>query len=143
MMLRAASLARVPLQNQNSRGESLTVNAAFVADRTMARINADYVGHEGTTDVITFNYLEGGESLTDGDVALDLFIGVDVAEREGRNRKNSNYARELTLYLVHGLLHAAGEDDLDRIARLRMRRREREVMKKLEKEFALDAIFVQ
>jgi len=108
----------------------------------MARINEEYVGHEGTTDVITFCYLESDDELFDGDIAVDLLICADVAEREGSKRKNSTYARELALYVVHGLLHSAGEDDLDAVSRKRMRRREREVMKELEKGFEFKDIFI-
>ena len=136
MILRAAQLARLPIERD------LIINIAFVNDRAMAGINEDFVGHEGTTDVITFCYLEGDEPLFDEDIAIDLFICVDFAEREGAKRKNSNYARELTLYIVHGLLHSAGEDDLDAALRKRMRRREREVMTVLEKEFELETIFI-
>jgi len=136
MILRAAQLTRLPVER------NLIINIAFVNDRAMAKINEDFVGHEGTTDVITFCYLEGDDELFDGDIAVDLFICADIAEREGAKRKNSNYARELTLYIVHGLLHSAGEDDLDAVARKRMRRREREVMKVLEKEFKFETIFI-
>ena len=136
MILRAAQLTRLPIERD------LIINIAFVNDRAMAKINEDFVGHEGTTDVITFCYLEGDDELFDGDIAIDLFVCADVAEREGAKRKNSNYARELALYIVHGLLHSAGEDDLDTISRKRMRRREGEVMKVLEKEFDFETIFI-
>lgn len=136
MILRAAQLTHLPVERD------LIINIAFVNDRAMAQINEGFVGHEGTTDVITFCYLEGDEPLFDGDIAVDLFICVDFAEREGAKRKNSSYARELALYIVHGLLHSAGEDDLDAVSRKRMRRREREVMKVLEKEFEFEMIFI-
>ena len=136
MILRAAQLARLPFERE------LIINIAFVNDRAMTKINEDFVGHEGTTDVITFCYLEGDDELLDDDIAVDLFICVDVAEREGAKRKHSNYARELALYIVHGLLHSAGEDDLDVISRKRMRRREGEIMKVLEKEFEFEIIFI-
>jgi probable rRNA maturation factor len=141
MIQRTAQMVKLPLPSEDEC--ELAVNIAFVADRTMARVNSDYVGHEGTTDVITFNYLESDEPLFDGDVAVDLFICADVAEREGAARADSSYARELALYIVHGLLHAAGEDDLDPVSRKRMRRREREVMKVLGKEFNFNDIFIK
>ena len=47
----------------------------------------------------------------------------------------------MVLYLVHGLLHSAGEDDLSPGPRRRMRRREREVLAGLEKEFDFAAVF--
>ena len=62
------------------------------------------------------------------------------AAREGAKR-GTGYSRELALYLVHGLLHAAGEDDLDPKARRRMRRREREVMAELDRSFDFSAVF--
>lgn len=94
----------------------------------MAKANADYVGHTGTTDVITFSYLDDPETLFPGDVGLELLISAEVAGRVGDRRADSNYARELALYIAHGCLHAAGEDDLDPAARRRMRRREKQVL---------------
>jgi len=131
---RASELCRLPL-------DGLTVGVVLVGDRTMARINREFVGHEGTTDVITFNYMEAEDDLASSEPAVELIVGVDVALREGLRRKDSSYARELTLYIVHGLLHSAGEDDLEPADRKRMRLRERQVMKQLEQEFNLTEIF--
>ncbi len=119
--------------------EEQTVSIVFVGDREMAEVNSDFVGHEGTTDVITFNYLEG--DCEDDDVAVELVICPDVAERVGLRRRDSNYARELTLYMVHGLLHCAGYDDLEPETRRKMRAAERRVMKILTDEFDFTEIF--
>lgn len=107
----------------------------FVDDPAMTRANEGLLGHEGTTDVITFCYFDGDfPGLLEGETAIELIVNPDAAEREGKKRKNSSYSRETALYVVHGLLHSAGEDDLDPVSRRRMRRREREVMKALENE---------
>lgn len=113
----------------------------FVGDRAMTRANREYVGHEGTTDVITFSYFDDPESLFPGEAAVELVICIDAALREGAAREDSSYSREMALYLVHGLLHSAGEDDLSPGPRRRMRRREREVLAELEKEFDFAAVF--
>ena len=113
----------------------------FVGDRSMARLNAEFVGHEGTTDVITFSYFDAPAGLFPGDPAVELIISLDAARREGEKRPDSSYARELTLYLVHGLLHSAGEDDLSPGPRRRMRRREREVLSALSAEFDFSTVF--
>lgn len=105
----------------------------------MAAINEDCLGHEGTTDVITFAYLE--EELMPGELAVELVVCPEYARREGERRKRSSYADEMVLYLVHGLLHAAGEDDLAPDVRRRMRRREREVTGVLRKHYDFAAIF--
>lgn len=112
----------------------------FVGDRTMAQMNMELLGHEGTTDVITFCYFEDDMPWDEGDVMVELILCPDAAKREGSKRPGG-YARELALYIVHGLLHSAGEDDLEPVARKRMRRRERECMMILEKSFNFPELF--
>lgn len=107
----------------------------FVNDNIMTRRNRELLGHEGTTDVITFSYFdEEFPEMLEGETAIELIVNPDAAMREGAKRKNSSYSRETALYVVHGLLHSAGEDDLDPVSRRRMRLRERAVMAALEKE---------
>ena len=113
----------------------------FVGDKKMTEINHAYLGHTGTTDVISFCYLETTEPLLPDETAVELIVGVDVAMREGTERDDSSYAAELTLYIVHGLLHAAGEDDLEPEAAQRMRQQEKRVMTALAQEFVFDDIF--
>lgn len=117
------------------------LDVRFVGDRAMTVANREYVGHEGTTDVITFSYFDDPDSLFPGEAAVELIICIDAALREGAAREDSSYSREMALYLVHGLLHSAGEDDLSPGPRRRMRRREREVLGELEQEFDFAAIF--
>lgn len=112
----------------------------FTNDKSMKKYNAELVGHAGSTDVITFAYLETADGFFPGEVGVELIINPDAAAREGEKR-GTGYSREMALYLVHGLLHAAGEDDLDPVARRRMRRREREVMAALERDFDFSELF--
>ena len=51
------------------------------------------------------------------------------------------YSRELVLYLVHGLLHAAGQDDLKPELKRVMRRREKAVLRLLAEKFDLETLF--
>jgi probable rRNA maturation factor len=136
MILRAAKLTRLPIEHD------LIINIAFVNDRAMAVINEDFVGHEGTTDVITFCYLEGDEPLFDDDIAVDLFICVDFSEREGAKRKNSSYARELVLYIVHGLLHNLGFDDMAEEDAVKMHQMEDEILIKYPLNIILNIQFL-
>ena len=71
---------------------------------------------------------------------VELIINPDAAAREGRER-NGGYPAEMALYLVHGLLHSAGEDDLSPAPRRRMRRREKECLAALAEEFDFSRIF--
>ena len=130
----AAHLARLAPESE------WALDVTFTNDRSMKKYNAELVGHSGSTDVITFAYLEQAEGVFPGEVGVELIINPDAAAREGEKR-GTGYSRELALYLVHGLLHAAGEDDLEPASRRRMRRREREVMAVLARDFDFAAVF--
>ena len=86
-------------------------------------------------------YLEEPEALFPGDMGLELLVCVPFAEREGAERQDSSFADELMLYIVHGCLHAAGENDLTDEDRPSMRRREAEVMSALRKKYDFNLIF--
>ena len=127
--LNAAALAAAKLAKLPDFDWDLEV--LFTDDRHMARFNAEIVGHTGTTDVITISYFDGEMPVFPGDTGIELIINPDAALREGAKRKNSDYSTELLRYFIHGLLHSAGFDDLDPASRGKMRRREREILKKL------------
>ena len=112
----------------------------FTNDRSMAKYHLELVGVPGTTDVITFSYFDAPETFFPGETGVELIINPDAVAREWEKR-GTTYAYELMLYLVHGLLHASGEDDLSPSPRRRMRRREHEVMKVLMDKYDLREIF--
>ncbi len=113
----------------------------FLDDDDMAQAHVDIMDVPGTTDVITMAYLEEPEALFPGDMGLELLLCVPFAEREGAEREDSSFAEELMLYIVHGCLHAAGEDDLAEDTRRSMRRREAEVMAALRNTYDFAKIF--
>jgi len=130
---RIIDLANLPLKKNQ------IISISFVGPRTIAKINKQYVNHMGLTDVISFDYRDN--SLESNDVAAELIICPTVAIVEGSKRKNSSFVNEIVLYLVHGILHIAGENDLTQNERSRMRRKERQIMKKLKEEFSFETIF--
>ena len=85
----AAAIAPLPVEHD------WILNVVFLNDEKMAEANSEYVGHEGTTDVITFSYLDDMESIFPGDIGLELFVCADVAERVGKRRKDSYFERDL------------------------------------------------
>ncbi|MCC6284731.1 MAG: rRNA maturation RNase YbeY [Phycisphaerales bacterium] len=82
------------------------VRATLIDDAAMAAAHERWGGVPGTTDVLTFNLAEPGESRVDADV----LIGAEVARRMASARGIAP-AREVLLYLVHAVLHCAGHDD--------------------------------
>lgn len=122
---------------ENNTDFSIAVN--FVDSETICRVNKEFVGHEGTTDVISFNYSVEGEACPD-DVNAELFICTDTADLAAVRLKKK-FSDEIALYIVHGILHVSGEDDLSPHDRRRMRRLEKKVLSSLRKSFDFDVIF--
>ena len=106
-----------------------TVCISFLTPKAMAKANEAFLSHHGPTDVICFDY----RPCDADDVAVELLVCPAVAFREARKRALP-YAREVALYVSHGLLHAAGYDDLNPTAKRAMRRAEARVMRALDRE---------
>ena len=97
----------------------------FVTDPVLLEMHAVHLNDPTETDVISFDLGEEGE----GPVG-ELYVSVDRARSIAEQRCVS-LARELTLYVVHGVLHLCGYDDHEDEDRKEMRQAENEVMKVL------------
>ena len=74
------------------------VDVVLVSDRRMAGLHRRFLDAGGATDVITFDHGE-------------IFISTETAKRQAAEF-GSTTKRELQLYILHGLLHLHGFDDL-------------------------------
>lgn len=124
-----------------TRGE-LRAAAAFFAGRSAARIGVPFRavavvlqddafsaevhqainGVAGATDVVTQRYdaLPGEMPGIYG----ELYVNCDRAIRVAPKRRGWSAARELLLYVAHGMDHLSGADDREPADYARMRRRE-------------------
>lgn len=102
------------------------VAVSFLNPELMAEINERHLNHHGPTDVICFDYRDAAMPDDDDTPQAELFLCPAVAAREAV-RRSLPFSRELTLYLVHGFLHAAGFDDLKPALKRKMRAAERRV----------------
>lgn len=82
------------------------VSVAFVGRATMSRMNHDYLGHAGPTDVISFGMGREGRGIP---AVGDIYICPEIAARNARTAGVS-LANELARLVVHGTLHVAGLD---------------------------------
>lgn len=105
-----------------------SLSVAFVGDREIARLHADFLDDPSVTDVITFP----GEPHPAEPFAGEICINVDQARRAAREHGQS-LAEELRLYLVHGWLHLAGLDDGTPRQVAAMRAAERRVLTSLDR----------
>jgi len=93
------------------------LSVAFVGERRMRRLNKEYIGHDHMTDVITFGY---------GEIVICPAVASRNAKRYGNTLED-----EITLCVVHGILHLCGYDDRSPQDVKRMRRKETEILGKI------------
>ena len=109
----------------------------LVGAREMALVNETFLQHEGPTDVITFDHLEKRKpaSTKQNVIHGELFICVDVALKQAKEFKSS-WQAEVVRYVVHGVLHLLGYDDLKPHRRREMKRAEGRLVRRLEQSFS-------
>ena len=95
----------------------------LVDDEGMTRLHRDHCGIAETTDVLTFPGAEPPEPI-DADIA----VCVDEAKRRAAER-DYPIQRELLLYALHGVLHAAGYDDHEEADYLAMHAEEDRILR--------------
>ncbi len=100
--------------------EDMPVPLLLTDDREIAELHARFLGDPTPTDVISFE-LDG---------AAELVVSVETARRTAKELGHAVRA-EVALFVVHGILHVCGFDDIDRRDRARMRAAERAVMRTL------------
>lgn len=104
----------------------------------MASVNEEFLGHEGSTDVITFDHNEQAPSAVNPPATLhgEIFISLPDAVKQAREFKTT-WQSELVRYLIHGILHLRGHDDLHRTARREMKREENRLVKRVAEIFSV------
>jgi len=122
------------------------VDIAVVGSDEMAGHNRRFLGHRGTTDVISFDLTDerphdetdppvtrrGDHGGGRGGFSAQLIVCADVAKSQGPHHGLSP-TRELLLYVIHGLLHVIGYDDRDVRAGAKMHARQDELLREFLK----------
>lgn len=113
---------------------SSDIEIYLIGARRMAEINQQYLQHEGSTDIITFDYGDPATHLHG-----ELFISLDDAEKQAREFKTT-WQTELARYVIHGILHLAGYDDLEPVARRKMKQAENRLVRQVARRFPLSKL---
>lgn len=99
-----------------------SVTVVLQNDSESDAVHREIMDVEGATDVITQAY-EAMPPEPEG-IYGELYVNTDQAVRFSAIAKNWSAAKELLLYVAHGMDHLSGADDFDPADRVRMRRRE-------------------
>jgi probable rRNA maturation factor len=121
----------------------------------MTRLNEIFLKHKGSTDVITFDYRFGvppsGGKFSKKSARTnrlkpelqtlhgEIFICVDEAVLQAQ-KFGVSWQSEVVRYIIHGILHLLGHDDLCAGARRKMKREENRLLRKLSQRFALSKL---
>jgi len=97
------------------------IGVCLVSAQRMARLNEEHLGHEGATDVLTFPY-------SSQPMQAEIYICPDIAQ-ENAEIHDVTIDRELSRYLIHGLLHLSGHDDKLPDQRQRMKIEENRILR--------------
>ncbi len=127
------SLTRFVLASENWPFNT-EVSISFVPDDTIAELNERYRNMVGPTDVLSFECdgLEDGLNVAPpGEQPLfelgDVVIAPDVASRQ-THEFGTTFEEEISLLLVHGLLHLCGYDHIEDEEAKIMENREAEIL---------------
>ena len=99
------------------------ISIAVVDDEQMQEVHHDFMEDPSTTDVMSFD-------LSDQTKVFEIVVNADMAKRQSQINSNS-FEAELLLYILHGLLHNLGFDDLSDDEFKKMHKEEDEIMKTL------------
>ena len=111
--------------------EKTEVSILFTDDKFIRSLNNKYRGIDKSTDVLSFSLWEGSVKTPEAEsdkLLGDIIISVETAQRQADNL-NHSMEKELTVLLIHGLLHLTGyahEEDKDYKI---MREKESEILK--------------
>ncbi len=110
-----------------------SLDLIFVDEDRIAELNAEHMGKSGPTDVLSFpmdepgaepDLIESGDGLIPVPLHLgDLVICPQVAERQAPDHCGQLEA-ELTLLVIHGVLHILGHDHAEEVESAAMVARE-------------------
>jgi probable rRNA maturation factor len=121
---RLTGAARMVLSDEGIRRG--TVSIAVMDDPSIRQLNCQYLQHDYATDVLSF-LLESGPHFLEGQIVVSADTAARMAPQFGWSVDD-----ELLLYVIHGVLHLVGYDDVTPEAQDRMRSRERQYLKRFD-----------
>ncbi len=111
--------------------EKTEISVLFTDDKFIRSQNNKYRGIDKPTDVLSFSLQEGAIKFPEAEsdkLLGDIIISIETAQRQADNL-NHSMEKELTVLLIHGLLHLTGYDHEKGKDYKVMREKESEILK--------------
>lgn len=115
-----------------TRGE---LNLIFVDESAMTELNAQHLGENCATDVLSFpldgpDAAQWGQSLIGDVVVCPARAAAQAGDHEGQAGHDGSLDDELALLIVHGVLHVLGHDHYDNPTTTRMQSCEQALLRR-------------
>jgi len=95
------------------------LSISFISSKELRAINKKYLKHDFNTDIITFNY-----SMRVNEIDGEILISFEEARLNAKKYK-TNYSKEISRLVVHGILHLLNFEDNNK--------KNKAIMKQMEK----------
>ncbi len=101
----------------------------FVSKTRIAKVHDQFFADPTPTDCISFPMDEPSKEPTQNKhhILGEIFVCPKVAMEYALQHRGDPY-QETLLYVIHGLLHLIGYDDMDPVSRRKMRRMEKKCL---------------
>ncbi|CDR33205.1 rRNA maturation RNase YbeY [Criblamydia sequanensis] len=110
-----------------------TVSIYFVTKKTISALHDEFFNDPSPTDCISFPLDPSDDEPDELSCLGEIFVCPKVAI-EYASSENLPVNEEVSLYIIHGLLHLIGYDDITEIERKVMRSEEKKIMNHLKKQ---------
>lgn len=106
------------------RSSAENISVIVTTDNKIRKLNRTYLNKDLPTDVLSFSFIgKKSEKIIPVSILGDIVVSADTAVSNAVIYK-TNPKEELYLYVIHGLLHLLGYDDITPGKRAVMRRKE-------------------
>lgn len=119
---RVREIVREVLRQEDKDAE---LSIAFVDEDEIRRLNKRFLGKDSPTDVISFP-LETKRRWVEGEVVVCVPVALKEATKMLMDAED-----EIMLYVVHGILHLLGYNDIRKKDAKIMHQREKEILERL------------
>lgn len=119
-------------ETENLQNTKLYVSIILTTPNVIKQTNREYRNIDQETDALSFPMFEKEEiyQIAEEEVLGDIMISVERVKEQAEEYGHS-FERELSYMLVHGFYHLMGEDHMQEDEKIRMRKKEENVLGQL------------
>ena len=125
-------------KEENLENSKLVITITLTTPENIQEINKEYRNVDRATDVLSFPMFEKDEldnkirdkDFLHEDILGDIIISIEKVKEQAKEYGHS-FERELSYMVVHGFYHLMGYDHMNDIEKAEMRKKEDNVLNKL------------